>query len=93
MEFGILGPLRVRGGDDREFEVNATQRRRLLLRSLTHVASVDSSGPRLEDPWSGAPPSAAAQTIPHQDQNLTLARSKARRGTAPKGASTAIQHG
>ena len=85
MEFEVLGPLQVRGGDDRELEVNGTQRRSLLLRLLTDVGSVVSSGRLIEDLWEGAPPAAASQTIQSHISNLRRAIGKDRIETRSKG--------
>lgn len=84
MEFGILGPLQVRGGDDRELEINGTRRRGLLLRLLVDANSMVSVGRLIEDLWEGDPPPAASQTIQSHVSNLRRAIGKDRIETQSK---------
>ena len=85
MEFGILGPLQVRGADDRELEINGSQRRSLLLRLLTDANSVVTSGRLIEDLWEGLPPAGASQTIQSHISNLRRAIGRGRIETRSKG--------
>jgi DNA-binding SARP family transcriptional activator len=62
LEFGILGPLLVRG-DDGEVAVTGARRRALLVRLLTSANQTISAERLAEDLWEGSPPSGAASTL------------------------------
>lgn len=84
VEFGILGPLQVRGRDDRELEISGTRRRGLLLRLLVDANTLVSSDRLIEDLWEGDPPTAASQTIQSHISNLRRALGKDRIATQSK---------
>ncbi len=73
MEYGILGSLQVRDGQDRDAEVKGARRRGLLLRLLVDANEFVSVGRLSEDLWEGAPPPGAAQTIQSHVSNLRRA--------------------
>ena len=84
MEFGILGPLQVRGSDDRELEINGTRRRGLLLRLLVDANTVVSTDRLIDDLWEGDPPAGASQTIQSHISNLRRALGRDRIATQSK---------
>ena len=53
MDFGILGPLQVRDGSDRDAEIKGTRRRGLLLRLLVDANTFVSVGPAERGPLGG----------------------------------------
>ena len=73
MHFGILGPLRVRDGADRDADIRGRRGRGLLLRLLVDADAVVSVGRLREDLWEGSPPRGAAQTIQSHVSNLRRA--------------------
>ena len=73
LEYGILGSLQVRDGQDRDAEVKGARRRGLLLRLLVDPNAFVSVGRLSEDLWEGAPPPGAAQTIQSHVSNLRRA--------------------
>ena len=84
MEFGILGPLQVRGVDDRELEVNGNRRRNLLVRLLVDPNALVSVDRLIEDLWEGDPPPGAAQTLQSHVSNLRRALGRDRIETQSK---------
>jgi DNA-binding SARP family transcriptional activator/class 3 adenylate cyclase len=63
MDFHILGPLEVRGDDDRPLELGGRKQRALLAVLLLHANRVLSSDSLVEALWGESPPGTAATAL------------------------------